>query len=172
VLKGSAAKYQTEALHLDPEEAPIIETTMFNLLCFDVNTDQLRQIRLEAPPISWETASRREALSIGMKRADIERRKAEFSFNHERAWSSLRMRCVEWSNDVDLVAAHTDIDNQFYEFFHLGITCYLSGDWLTAREYLLECRSMHEDGPTMRALRHMKENDFIPPHGWPGCRLI
>lgn len=45
-------------------------------------------------------------------------------------------------SDVELMAAHADLDAEFFELFHLGLAHYLDADWLTAREYLVEAAAL------------------------------
>jgi hypothetical protein len=146
---------------------------VFALLCVDMNRRELRAIRFAAPPVAWDAPKRRALFGISMARADIERRKLVFVENQETSWLSQRLRALDFFNDEDLMAAQTDMAPEFFEYFHLGITCYLDGDWLTAREYLLAALAVHPtDAPTRRVLRAMRACDYLAPHDWAHCRDI
>ena len=50
-------------------------------------------------------------------------------------------------------------------------TCYLNGDWVWAREYLVWCYGQNPaDRPAVVLLEYMAAKRFAAPKGWLGCR--
>ena len=52
-----------------------------------------------------------------------------------------------------------------------GVECYLNGDWVWAREYLVWCYGQNPaDRPAVVLLEYMAAKRFAAPKGWLGCR--
>ena len=59
----------------------------------------------------------------------------------------------------------------YFERFATGVECYLNGDWVWAREYLVWCYAQNPaDRPAVVLLEYMAAKRFAAPKGWLGCR--
>ena len=66
---------------------------------------------------------------------------------------------------------HFEAHRAYFERFATGVECYLNGDWVWAREYLVWCYAQNPaDRPAVVLLEYMAAKRFAAPKGWLGCR--
>ena len=66
---------------------------------------------------------------------------------------------------------HYEAHRSYFERFATGVECYLNGDWVWAREYLVWCYAQNPaDRPAVVLLEYMAAKRFAAPNGWLGCR--
>jgi class 3 adenylate cyclase len=85
-----------------------------------------------------------------------------------------------FDNDYDLVTLRSHVTADFVETHKAGITAYLNGDWIAAKECLEKADSMMleaapslgGDGPSKTILNYMKNREFKCPSDWKGYRPL
>jgi class 3 adenylate cyclase len=83
-------------------------------------------------------------------------------------------------NDYDLLTLRQHVTLDFTETHKAGVTAYLNGEWIAAKELLERADSMMlelapvlgGDGPSRTLLNYMKNRDFTAPSDWNGYRPL
>ena len=83
-----------------------------------------------------------------------------------------------WEHDEDLVQLRRLATPEFRKIYQQGLECYLSGDWLKARNFLeeanemMKCSDTKNDGPSQTLLSYMESRDWKSPADWEGYRPL
>eukprot|EP01040_Poterioochromonas_malhamensis_P004263 gene4263-4566_t len=85
-----------------------------------------------------------------------------------------------FESDYDLITLRQHVTVDFVETFKAGVTAYLNGEWLAAKECLERADSMMlelapalgGDGPSKTLLSYMKNREYKPPDDWKGFRPL
>ena len=73
--------------------------------------------------------------------------------------------------DITVTEDSAVVHRAYFERFATGVECYLNGDWVWAREYLVWCYAQNPaDRPAVVLLEYMAAKRFAAPKGWLGCR--
>jgi hypothetical protein len=152
-------------------------TIATSVFCFDLNRPFLRAMRhANGSALCFDqfyNVAYQQKFAVGVTRPDIERRRRLSRVHTDTAWETVRalQSQADRTDDSTLSILQQQLTADFFDLFHLGVTLYVSGDWQSAREYLVEVlREQPYDGPTHSLLRFMARAQFQAPADWAGGR--
>lgn len=93
------------------------------------------------------------------------------NFYDKKEFKSKEIFCAD--KDIKLLMRYFEGQIKSNEKFHLGLNCYLSGDWEEAKKYFTDfLLERINDGPASALIDFMKKYNWIKPEGWPGYREL